>query len=56
MDYQIVNEYMARKYPSVLYSIAKGNDCIWVSINNHLGSISMYFTIKDNKIIDIQVD
>ena len=56
MDYQIVSEYMQRKYPSALYSMAKGNDCIWVQINNHLGSISMYFIIKDNKIIRIDID
>ena len=43
---------MMRKYPSALYSMAKGNDCIWVMINN----LNMYFIIKDNKIADIQVD
>ena len=52
MDNVIVNEYMQRKYPNRQYSIAKGNNCIWVMLNN----INMYFIIKDNKIIDIQVD
>jgi len=52
MDYQIVSEYMQRKYPSRLYSMAKGNDCTWVIMNN----ISMYFIIKDNKIIRIDID
>ena len=52
MDYQIVREYMMRKYPSALYSMAKGNDCIWVMINN----LNMYFIIKDNKIIRIDID
>ena len=52
MDYQIVSEYMQRKYPSALYSMAKGNDCTWVIMNN----ISMYFIIKENKIIRIDID
>lgn len=52
MDYQIVREYMMRKYPSAIYNMAKGNDCVWVSFNN----LSMYFIIRDNKIVDIQVD
>ena len=52
MDYQIVREYMMRKYPSALYNMAKGNDCVWVSFNN----VKMYFIIRDNKIADIQVD
>lgn len=52
MDYQIVNEYMMRKYPNRLYKMAKGNDCTWVMMNN----INMYFIIKDNKIIRIDID
>ena len=34
MDNVIVNEYMARKYPNKQYSIAKGNNCVWVMMNN----------------------
>jgi hypothetical protein len=52
MDYQIVNEYMQRKYPNRQYSIAKGNNCIWVMLNN----INMYFIIRDNKIMRIDID
>jgi len=52
MEYQIVNEYMMRKYPNRLYSMAKGNDCTWVMVEN----INMYFTIKDNKIMRIDID
>jgi hypothetical protein len=52
MDYQIVREYMMRKYPSAIYNMAKGNDCIWVAFNN----LNMYFIIRDNEIVDIQVD
>ena len=56
MDYEIVREYMMRKYPSTLYSMAKGNDCIWVMLNNSFGSLNMYFIIKDNKIMRIDID
>jgi hypothetical protein len=52
MDYQIVNEYMMRKYPNKLYSMSTGNDCTWVMMEN----INMYFIIKDNKIIRIDID
>ena len=52
MDNVIVNEYMQRKYPNRLYSVAKGNDCVWVIMNN----LNMYFTVKDNKIIRIDID
>lgn len=52
MDNKIVIEYMARKYPNRLYSMKQGNDCIWVMMNN----INMYFIIKDNKIIRIDID
>ena len=52
MSTLIVNEYMKRKYPSYTYSIKQGNDCIWVIMNN----INMYFIIKDNKIIRIDID
>lgn len=52
MDYQIVNEYMARKYSAYTWVLKQGNNCVWVIMNN----LNMYFIIKDNKIIDIQVD
>lgn len=52
MDNKIVTEYMARKYPNRLYSMKQGNNCIWVMMNN----INMYFIIKDNKIIRIDID
>ena len=52
MDNVIVNEYMARKYPNKQYSIAKGNNCVWVMMNN----INMYFIIRDNKIMRIDID
>ena len=51
-DNVIVNEYMARKYPAYTWVLKQGNNCVWVTMNN----LNMYFTIKDNKIIDIQVD
>jgi hypothetical protein len=52
MDYVIVNEYMKRKYPSYNYSVKQGNNCVWVIMNN----INMYFIIKDNKIMRIDID
>jgi len=52
MDNVIVNEYMQRKYPNRLYSMAKGNDCVWVMMDN----INMYFIIRDNKIMRIDID
>ena len=52
MNTLIVNEYMARKYPNRLYSLKQGNNCIWVMLNN----INMYFIIKDNQIMRIDID
>lgn len=52
MDYQIVNEYMARKYSAYTWVMKPGNNCVWVIINN----VSMYFTVKDNKITRIDID
>lgn len=52
MDYQIVNEYMARKYSAYTWVLKQGNNCVWVIMNN----INMYFIIKDNKIIRIDID
>jgi len=52
MDYQIVNEYMARKYSAYTWVLKQGNDCVWVIMNN----LNMYFTVKDNKIIRIDID
>lgn len=56
MEYQIVNEYMARKYPSRLYNVAQGNNCIWVTMHNAFGGINLYFIIKDNKIVRVDID
>lgn len=49
---QIVADYMARKYPNKLYTIRERINCIWVS----MGMVEMYFTIENDKIVDIQVD
>lgn len=51
-DFEIVSEYMERKYSGKTYAMRQGNNCIWVSI----GMVDMYFTIKNDKIVDIQVD
>jgi hypothetical protein len=52
-DFEIVKNYMDIKYPKSLYAMRKGNDCVWVSLN---ARIEMYFTIRDEKIVEIQVD
>lgn len=49
---QIVADYMAKRYPSRLYAMRERINCIWVSMD----MVEMYFTIENNKIVDIQVD
>jgi len=56
LDYQIVREYMMRKYSQVSYTISKGNNCIWVSFSPYSSALNMYFILKDNKIIRIDID
>lgn len=51
-ELEIVAEYMKRKYSGKTYSMRHGNNCVWVS----MGVVEMYFTIKNNKIVDVQVD
>ena len=51
-DFEIVKEYMAKRYPTITYAMRMGNRCVWVS----MGLVEMYFTIRDEKIVDIQVD
>lgn len=55
MDLQVVKEYMKRKYSETLYTISKGNNCIWVSFP-YSRALNMYFIMKDNKIIRIDID
>jgi hypothetical protein len=52
-DFEIVKEYMTKRYPTAIYSMQKGNDCVWVSLN---ARIEMYFIIRNGKIVDIQID
>ena len=51
-DFEIVSDYMERKYGSRTYAMRNGNNCVWVS----MGLVEMYFILRDGKIIDIQVD
>ena len=51
-NFETVKAYMARRYPDKLYSMRDGNACVWVS----MGLVEMYFTVKDDIIVDIQVD
>lgn len=50
--FEIAKQYMAKRYPSHTYSMREGNDCIWVS----MGRIEMYLIIRDNQVVDVQVD
>jgi hypothetical protein len=52
MSDSIISEYMAIHYPNRLYRLTQGNNCDWVS----MGNINMYFIIRNNRIIDVQVD
>jgi hypothetical protein len=49
---EIVKAYMGETYPNKLYSIRMGNDCVWVS----MGLVEMYFIVRNEKIVDVQVD
>jgi hypothetical protein len=52
MNASIISEYMALHYAGRLYQTYIGNMCDWVS----MGNVNLYFTIRDNRIIDIHVD
>ena len=52
-DFEIVKDYMAKRYPNAGYAMQKGNDCVWVTLN---ARIEMYFIIRNGKIVDIQID
>ena len=51
-DFEIVSDYMERKYGGKTYAMRQGNNCVWVS----MGLCDMYFIVRNGKIIDIQVD
>ena len=51
-DFEIVSDYMERKYGGKTYTMRNGNACVWVS----MGLCDMYFILRDRKIVDIQVD
>jgi len=50
--FEIVESYLAKKYPNKPYAIREGNRCVWVS----MGLVEMYFTVQNGTITDIQVD
>lgn len=47
----LVEDDMSRK-GITHYTMAKGNDCIWV----YYGSMNLYYIFKNGKIHDIQID
>ena len=51
-NFEIVKSYLAKRYPDKAYAMREGNACVWVS----MGLVEMYFIVKDEKIVDIQVD
>ena len=49
----LVEDHMSKVAPLVnSYIMTKGNDCIWVFYDRH----NIYYTFKDGKIHDIQID
>lgn len=47
-----VSAYMEKNNPNVHYTMAPGNDCVWV----YFGSQNWYFIFREGKIADIQID
>jgi hypothetical protein len=51
--FEIAKQYMDKRYPSQTYAMREGNDCVWVSL---MGVVEMYLTIRDNQVVNVQVD
>jgi len=51
-DFEIVENYMATKYPEQKYSMRSGNGNVWVTI----GYSDAYFYIQNGEIVDIVFD
>jgi hypothetical protein len=51
-NFEIAKKYMAKRYPNKDYAIREGNGCVWVS----MGIVEMYLTIRDNQVINVEVD
>ena len=47
-----VADYMEQTHPNLHYTMAPGNECVWV----YYESINMYFVFRAGKIAEIQVD
>jgi hypothetical protein len=50
--FEIAEKYMAKRYPSYAYAMREGNDCVWVT----MGNVEMYLTIRNETVVDVQVD
>ena len=50
--FEIAEKYMAKRYPSVPYAMREGNGCVWIS----MGLVEMYLTIRNETVVDVQVD
>ena len=48
----LVGKHMEERHPNVHYTMAPGNDCVWV----YFGNQNWYFIFRDGKIADIQID
>ena len=51
LEVMIVAEHLESKGVEN-YTLTQGNDCIWVFYDRH----NIYYTFKDGKIHDIQID
>lgn len=51
-NFEIAKQYMDTRYPDKTYAMREGNDCIWVS----MGLVEMYLIIRNNMVVDVQVD
>lgn len=49
---EIAKKYMDTRYPSKAYAMREGYDCVWVS----MGVVEMYLTIRNDMVVDVQVD
>ena len=50
-----VGEWMEQRYPNVYYTMAPGNDCVWVYWGSSV-PMNLYFIFREGRIFDVQVD
>jgi hypothetical protein len=50
--FETAEKYMAKRYPNMPYAMREGNDCVWIT----MGNVEMYLTIRNETVVDVQVD